>query len=90
MLIQKNIFICMRRGFRWNRADYCRPYKTRALWVSIPELTRAAILIKTISFSMPLPEDLIKYGLIPELVGRLPILAPLHSLNSEALKKYFN
>ena len=33
-----------------------------------------------------LPEDLIKYGLIPELVGRLPILAPLHSLNSEALK----
>lgn len=33
-----------------------------------------------------LPEDLIKYGLIPELVGRLPILAPLHSLNAEALK----
>jgi len=33
-----------------------------------------------------LPEDLIKYGLIPELVGRLPIIAPLHSLNEEALK----
>ncbi len=33
-----------------------------------------------------LPEDLIKYGLIPELVGRLPILAPLHSLNAEALQ----
>ncbi len=33
-----------------------------------------------------LPEDLVKYGLIPELVGRLPIISPLHSLNEEALK----
>ncbi len=32
------------------------------------------------------PEDLIKFGLIPELVGRMPILAPLHSLNEEAMK----
>lgn len=32
------------------------------------------------------PEDLIKFGLIPELVGRMPILAPLHSLNEDALK----
>ncbi len=33
------------------------------------------------------PEDLVKYGLIPELVGRLPIVAPLHDLNAHALKK---
>ena len=32
------------------------------------------------------PEDLLKYGLIPELIGRIPIIAPLHSLNEEALK----
>jgi ATP-dependent Clp protease ATP-binding subunit ClpX len=32
------------------------------------------------------PEDLVKYGLIPELVGRLPIIAPLHSLNGNAMK----
>ncbi|MCF8306246.1 MAG: ATP-dependent Clp protease ATP-binding subunit ClpX [Ignavibacteriales bacterium] len=32
------------------------------------------------------PEDLLRFGLIPELIGRLPILAPLHSLNKEALK----
>jgi ATP-dependent Clp protease ATP-binding subunit ClpX len=31
------------------------------------------------------PEDLIKYGLIPELVGRLPIVAPLHDLDEHAL-----
>lgn len=33
-----------------------------------------------------LPEDLLKYGLIPELIGRLPILAPLHSLDAVAMK----
>jgi ATP-dependent Clp protease ATP-binding subunit ClpX len=31
------------------------------------------------------PDDLIKYGLIPELTGRLPISAVLHSLNEDAL-----
>ncbi len=31
------------------------------------------------------PDDLIKFGLIPELVGRLPVIAPLHSLNHEAM-----
>ncbi len=31
------------------------------------------------------PEDLIKFGLIPELVGRLPVIAPLHSLNKDAM-----
>lgn len=33
-----------------------------------------------------LPEDLIKYGLIPELVGRMPLLAPLQSLDETTLK----
>jgi ATP-dependent Clp protease ATP-binding subunit ClpX len=34
-----------------------------------------------------LPEDLLKYGLIPEFVGRLPIIATLQSLDEEALIK---
>ncbi len=33
------------------------------------------------------PDDLLKFGFIPELIGRLPIIAPLHSLNKDALKK---
>ncbi len=33
------------------------------------------------------PEDLIKYGLIPEFVGRLPVEAVLHELDEEALVK---
>ncbi|MDY6982406.1 MAG: ATP-dependent Clp protease ATP-binding subunit ClpX [Pseudomonadota bacterium] len=31
------------------------------------------------------PEDLIKYGLIPEFVGRLPMIATLNELDEEAL-----
>ncbi|HRE89579.1 MAG TPA: ATP-dependent Clp protease ATP-binding subunit ClpX [Myxococcota bacterium] len=33
------------------------------------------------------PEDLIKFGLIPEFVGRLPVAATLHELNEEALMR---
>ncbi|MDR1116818.1 MAG: ATP-dependent Clp protease ATP-binding subunit ClpX [Oscillospiraceae bacterium] len=31
------------------------------------------------------PHDLLKYGIIPELVGRLPVIAPLRSLEREEL-----
>lgn len=31
------------------------------------------------------PEDLIKYGLIPEFVGRIPVIATLDSLNEQSL-----
>jgi ATP-dependent Clp protease ATP-binding subunit ClpX len=31
------------------------------------------------------PEDLIRYGLIPEFVGRLPVLGTLHELDEDAL-----
>jgi ATP-dependent Clp protease ATP-binding subunit ClpX len=31
------------------------------------------------------PEDLLKYGLIPEFVGRLPVVATLHDLDEPAL-----
>ncbi len=32
-----------------------------------------------------LPEDLLKFGLIPEFVGRLPVVVTLHSLDKKAL-----
>jgi len=34
-----------------------------------------------------LPEDLLKYGLIPEFVGRLPVVATLDALDQDALIK---
>ncbi|MGQ9686127.1 MAG: ATP-dependent Clp protease ATP-binding subunit ClpX [Thiobacillaceae bacterium] len=36
-------------------------------------------------FRMVEPEDLIKYGLIPEFVGRLPVIATLEELDEKAL-----
>ena len=32
------------------------------------------------------PEDLLKFGLIPELIGRIPVVAPLHPLDEDAMK----
>ncbi len=34
-----------------------------------------------------MPEDLLKYGLIPEFIGRLPVVATLNELDEEALKR---
>jgi ATP-dependent Clp protease ATP-binding subunit ClpX len=36
-------------------------------------------------FSLVQPEDLLKYGFIPELIGRLPVISPLEELSDEAL-----
>lgn len=38
-------------------------------------------------FQEMLPQDLLKYGLIPEFIGRLPIIATLKDLDKEALIK---
>jgi len=39
------------------------------------------------SFADTMPEDLIKFGLIPEFIGRLPVVASVTSLDKEALVK---
>ncbi len=36
-------------------------------------------------FSQLMPEDLLKFGLIPELIGRIPMVVALHPLDKEAL-----
>ena len=40
---------------------------------------------KSAIFEQMLPQDLLKFGLIPEFVGRLPIIATLQELDREAL-----
>ncbi|MDV8000729.1 ATP-dependent Clp protease ATP-binding subunit ClpX [Rhodococcus sp. IEGM 1408] len=37
------------------------------------------------NFAQVMPEDLVKFGLIPEFIGRLPVLASVTSLDREAL-----
>jgi ATP-dependent Clp protease ATP-binding subunit ClpX len=45
---------------------------------------RDAMALKSV-FAEVEPEDLLRYGLIPELVGRLPVCVPLEALDEEAL-----
>ncbi|MCC6736389.1 MAG: ATP-dependent Clp protease ATP-binding subunit ClpX [Bauldia sp.] len=48
--------------------------------VAAPEDRRTGDLLREVE-----PEDLLKFGLIPEFVGRLPIVATLEDLDEEAL-----
>ena len=41
---------------------------------------------RTETLKQMLPQDLLKFGMIPEFVGRLPIIATLEALTPEALK----
>jgi ATP-dependent Clp protease ATP-binding subunit ClpX len=45
----------------------------------------AAASQKAVAVSQVQPQDLIKYGLIPEFVGRLPVIGTLHDLDKPAL-----
>ena len=36
-------------------------------------------------FGEVMPEDLLKYGMIPEFIGRLPVITSVHNLDREAL-----
>lgn len=45
----------------------------------------ASDITKDDTLSKILPEDLLKYGLIPEFIGRIPVLATLQELNEGAL-----
>lgn len=50
--------------------------------VRAPDERRIGALLKTIE-----PEDLLKFGLIPEFIGRLPVIATLEDLNVATLVK---
>ena len=45
---------------------------------------------KEVDFSLVEPDDLVSYGLIPELVGRLPIIASLEEIDEDAMVRILN
>lgn len=55
--------------------------KTVGFKSEIKELTSDEVLEKI------RPEDLIKYGFIPEFIGRVPVIATMHSLSREHLMR---
>ncbi|AAN49757.1 ATP-dependent Clp protease ATP-binding subunit ClpX [Leptospira interrogans] len=74
-------------------------------FVDLPNIIKSRTGIKTIGFGSEeqriqsenkdvlmeqvIPEDLIKFGLIPEFIGRLPIVATLQELNVDMLRQIF-
>ena len=48
------------------------------------DLSKAATLAKN-AFAEVEPDDLLRFGLIPELVGRLPVTVPLEGLDEDSL-----
>jgi ATP-dependent Clp protease ATP-binding subunit ClpX len=49
------------------------------------EVASKSDLDTTANFAEVMPEDLVKFGLIPEFIGRLPVVATVTSLDQEAL-----
>ena len=51
------------------------------------EVTKDAVEDRNRLLQQVTPEDLIEYGMIPEFVGRLPVITPLMPLTQEAMSK---
>ena len=51
----------------------------------IEKILQTRLNEKTIGFGASIPQDLLKYGLIPEFIGRLPVVVTLDNLDEQAL-----
>lgn len=49
------------------------------------EIKTKSEMAKENLYSQVIQQDLVKYGLIPELVGRIPVITSLHALDEDAL-----
>jgi ATP-dependent Clp protease ATP-binding subunit ClpX len=55
--------------------------------IGFTKVNKRTLKVSDKSLDLLKPEDLIEFGFIPELVGRLPIISTLDTLNEEALYK---
>ena len=77
------LFIC--GGAFWVSSASSGRAGARARWASAPR-SRAPTSARPASCSTEVePDDLLKFGLIPEFVGRLPVVATLTDLDEKAL-----
>jgi ATP-dependent Clp protease ATP-binding subunit ClpX len=76
------LFIC---GGAFDGLEKIIEQRTGHRRIGFAEPTTPADLKKKNPFSGIEPDDLLRFGLIPELVGRLPVLVTLESLDEEAL-----
>jgi len=76
------LFIC---GGAFDGLEKIIEQRTGHRRIGFAEPSTPASLAKKNPFSGIEPDDLLRFGLIPELVGRLPVLVTLESLDEEAL-----
>jgi len=55
--------------------------------IGFTKVNKRRLKVSDKSLDLLQPEDLIEFGFIPELVGRLPVISTLDTLNEEALYK---
>ena len=77
------LFIC---GGAFNGLEEIvqRRLRGNVMGFNSPVVSKNELSVEEI-FSQVTPEDLLKYGLIPEFIGRLPVIASLGELDEEAL-----
>ena len=78
----------LRRRLRGPRADRAAAHRAVRRSASARTSSRSATSSSASFSSQVQPEDLLKFGLIPEFIGRLPCVATLHELNEEALDRH--
>ena len=77
----------LRRRLRRPRQDHRAAHRREPAWASAPRSRRKTDRQLGDLLAQVQPEDLLKFGLIPEFVGRLPVVATLHDLDEEALMR---
>ncbi len=78
------LFICGGAFVGLEKIIEKRLHKSSIGFGGTPNITKSEQLWELISKVQP--QDVIQYGMIPEFVGRVPIIAPLHDLDRGALK----
>ncbi|UDG79811.1 ATP-dependent protease ATP-binding subunit ClpX [Candidatus Steffania adelgidicola] len=81
----KILFICGGAFAGLDKVIQQRTETNSGIGFSATVKSRAQTLTEGELLAQVEPEDMIKFGLIPEFVGRLPILATLNELSEEAL-----
>jgi len=81
----KILFICGGAFAGLDKVIEQRSAKGSGIGFKAEVKSREKAVTLTESFAKVEPEDLVKYGLIPEFIGRLPVLATLTELDEAAL-----
>jgi ATP-dependent Clp protease ATP-binding subunit ClpX len=82
------LFICGGAFVGLEKIIEVRLNKNKGIGFGSNPLTKSEKDIRsTQEFKHLIPEDLIKFGLIPEFVGRVPVMAAFDSLDENALKR---